>query len=330
MQSENSGTPAGKNSSRMGRGANRRDEKRDGRGPGRGKPGKDGHRGKGRERPSGREGGSSSPAQAAYRVLQELSVLEKAMTRADFAAQKAPLSEMARALKPLRLQSIDGLDFNTRGRLLTSLLRVGRQTKPAEPVKVEAAPAEAEPTPTPSEQPGTEAAGAAPVAPNEETQRFQAYQDMMYQLGSVWRALADDRRAALAFAESGREEAKVEAVKTLHKTGNWEEEAKVLEAQGKTRDAARLHVSRKSFAEAMRLFELANDTQSALRSALSLKNEEAIKRLSATLKPEEVQAIFEKAGAWELLMQQFVETKNFEGVARLYERARQFDQAAWS
>lgn len=68
-------------------------------------------------------------------MISELSVLEKALGKSDLAAQKSPLESILKSLLPMRLSSLDQLDLNTRGRLLTSLLRVQRQPKPppAEP-----------------------------------------------------------------------------------------------------------------------------------------------------------------------------------------------------
>ena len=67
------------------------------------------------------------PEANAFRIRSELAPLEKAYSQKDFAKQKASLEEILKQLKPLRLRSIDQLDFNTSGRLITTLLRVGRQ-----------------------------------------------------------------------------------------------------------------------------------------------------------------------------------------------------------
>lgn len=67
------------------------------------------------------------------RVIADLSVLEKALSKTDFAAEKAPLESIIRSLRPMHLKSLEDLDLNTRGRLITSLLRVQRQPKPAQP-----------------------------------------------------------------------------------------------------------------------------------------------------------------------------------------------------
>jgi hypothetical protein len=150
----------------------------------------------------------------------------------------------------------------------------------------------------------------------------------MFLVGAVWRAVGDERRAAAAFATSGRRADQDEAIRVLEKRGDWKEQAKLLEAQGKTRDAARLHERNRSNADAARLYEASGDIRSALRAVLYDKNLPEARRLMAQLKPEQSRPILEKAGSYELLMEQYVQARDFDSVARLYERARQFDQAA--
>jgi tetratricopeptide (TPR) repeat protein len=318
-------------------------------------------------------------------VVAELAPLERALTTADFAKQREPLEAILKALKPLKLSSIEQLDMNTRGRLLTTLLRVQRQSKPppapAAPPAAEGGPAEAAPpasegeamteapaaeppppaseaevpapdaspppadaaAPTADAAPPPEEAAApaeAPAAPPETPlasaapapppidEKTAAWQDMMFGVGSVWRALGDERRAALAFAQSGRKENQREAVKTLAATGEWQEQARVLAEQGRTRDAARLHERNKSFPEAARLFEAGNDAKSALRALLLGKDLEGARKIMSALNPTEWRPILEKAQAWELLMEHSVKSGDFGEAARLYERAKQFDQAA--
>jgi tetratricopeptide (TPR) repeat protein len=71
--------------------------------------------------------------------VTELSALEKALTKSDYAGMKSPLAEMLRALRPMNLKSLEALDPNARGRLITSLMRVMRMPKPKEET-LEAAP----------------------------------------------------------------------------------------------------------------------------------------------------------------------------------------------
>jgi len=361
---------------------------------GRGGPGEHRGRGRGGERQHERD-----PAGASSRILSELSVLEKALSTGDFAKQKQPLAEILRQLKPLRLRSLEELDFNTRGRLLTTLLRVGRQKKPPEPPPpaagstaepapagksdAEAAPDQAEAAQAPAEAadgastppgsaqaPAAEAEGAPPAAevgarepgsdsapatdagsnPAEaaqapkppalspEEEKLAAYGEVLFLVGSVWRAVGDEDRAEPAFAASGRQFAEPEtapapgrapsAPPSAPRSGDWRDEARRLESQKRTRDAARLYERHDSTAEAARLYEAGGDLKSALRNFLSAKDSPAARRLLAQLKPEQFLPIVEKAGAYELLMEHYVEAGQFDNVAKLYERARQFDQAA--
>jgi hypothetical protein len=89
-----------------------------------------------------------------------------------------------------------------------------------------------------------------------------------------------------------------------------------------------LHEKNASFAEAIRLFELGGDLKSALRCAVLGEVEEASTRLMSRLSSSDVKFILERLAAWGLLMSYCAKTKDYEAVARLYERARQMDQAA--
>ncbi len=94
---------------------------RDGKG---GRGGRDDRRG-GHGGPRGRAPGVS------YRIDNELSAVEKALTKKDLGAMVEPLQAVLRALKPMHLSSLDQLDMGARGRLLTTLMRVQRTDKPA-------------------------------------------------------------------------------------------------------------------------------------------------------------------------------------------------------
>ncbi len=67
------------------------------------------------------------------RVIAELSALEKALGKNDLPAQKQPLEAIVRSLRSMRLKSLDDLELNVKGRLMTSLLRVQRQPRPPMP-----------------------------------------------------------------------------------------------------------------------------------------------------------------------------------------------------
>ncbi|MFY0524028.1 hypothetical protein ACN28I_12945 [Archangium gephyra] len=153
-----------------------------------------------------------------------MSTLEKALGKSDFAAQKSPLESIVRSLRTMRVKSLEELDLNVRGRLITTLLRVQRQTRPpeagaaeatpdagaevpqapAEVTAAEGAPAEGAEAAAPAEGAATPAAPAAPAA-DPVKEKFQAYVDVMYLVGRAWRAAGDQERASAAFALSGRE-----------------------------------------------------------------------------------------------------------------------------
>jgi tetratricopeptide (TPR) repeat protein len=173
--------------------------------------------GRGRDRRDGPGGGGAS-----YRIINELSALEKALTKSDFAAMKEPLAAVLRAVKPLRLSSIEQMDMNTRGRLITSLMRVMRLPKP--PPGEAIAPAES----SPANAPAAEAAAAAPegaevgaeVPPAEAPQsapppapvdpRLGAWAEAQFTIGLIWAAVNEGERAAAAFEAAGRQPTEAE------------------------------------------------------------------------------------------------------------------------
>ena len=178
-------------------------------------------RGRGRDRAEG-------PVGPGQRVIADLSTLEKALGKSDFAAEKSPLEAIVRSLRTMRVKSLEELDLNVRGRLITTLLRVQRQTRPPEAGEPGTArgrsggrcrghagsrggrrwrgrsgeaPAEGAEAAAPAEGAATPAAPAADPA----KEKFQAYVDVMFLVGRAWRAAGDPERAAAAFALSGRE-----------------------------------------------------------------------------------------------------------------------------
>lgn len=177
--------------------------------------GRDGDRRGGR---GGREGGGG----ASFRIVNELGSVEKAITKADFVAMKAPLGEVLKAVKPLRLQSLEKMDLNARGKLITSLMRVVRLPRPkaeeAAPVEAaaEAAPAEAAPTDAPAVEgaapveaaaPAEGAVAAAPTAPSAPAvdPKVSAWHDVQFNIGLIWSSVGEKDRAATAFEAAGRQ-----------------------------------------------------------------------------------------------------------------------------
>lgn len=186
-------------------------------------------------------------------------------------------------------------------------------------------------------------------------------------LGRVWRSVGDEEKAARAFEASGRAAPEADASLPEEPAqaqggsngapgrehrggrrdrpergdrgerpprseklspGDWRYKAREIEEKGRTRDAGKMHEEHESFAEASRLYEVGGDFKAALRCAFRAKDEARIEKLKGHVPPEEVPKILEQAQAWEQLMEHHVKTGNYEAVARLYERAKQFDQAA--
>jgi tetratricopeptide (TPR) repeat protein len=310
-------------------------------------------------------------------VLSEVSALEKALTKKDLGAQQGSLERIAQALRPLQLQSLAGLEFNARGRLLTTVLRVQRQPRPAAP---EAPPPEAAPSEPSAEapaegaapEPGISAEGAAPVAPGAPAAAAaDPWADLMVAVGRTWRAAGEGERAAQAFEASGRpappDEAPVAPSQPAERPDrggraerparegrekrearpargearpprpvrepmtDWQLHARRVEESGRTRDAARIHEKHKGFLEAGRLYLVSNDKKAALRAFVLGGEEAAARKLMSELPAAEFRPVLEQAQGWGLLMEHLVQVSDFEGVARLYERAKQFDQAglAW-
>jgi tetratricopeptide (TPR) repeat protein len=354
-----------------------------GKGPGQGDRG---HRGgfsfgdKEGDRRRRRDGRDRKGGGVSYRVVIELSALEKALTKLDFAAMKAPLEEVLRTLKPAHLK-LEDLDLETRGKLITSLMRVVRAPRPksseAEPT-AGAAPAD-NAAPADSVAPAENAAHADsaaseshPVASSPASQSAPAaaapavvpataaWREALFLVGLIWRAMAEVERAAVAFELAGRQPTENElalppraakdarddnglrtergprlgrrdrqrAHGPIVSSGDWQQDAQRLEELGRTRDAGRIHEKHQSYGAAARLFEMGGDLKAALRNAALGKLDEAFTALCAKLKPEDVVDVLQRAQAWEKLMEFHVARNDFAEVARLYERAKQFDQAA--
>lgn len=166
-------------------------------------PGGGGRGGRGDKRDG--PGGSS----AAYRVVNELSQLEKALTKTDFSAMKEPLSAVLRAIRPMRLKSLEQLDLATRGKLITSLMRVQRLPKPAaaeappaDAPAVEAPAVEAPPAEGPEAQAPVEAA-AAPVQAVDS--KLTGWSESQFTVGLIWSSMSEADRAKAAFDNAGRQ-----------------------------------------------------------------------------------------------------------------------------
>ncbi len=182
--------------------------------------------GKDRDRRDNRKPRDSGGGSASFRIVTELSTLEKALTKADLGGQKSALDSVLKTIRPLRLTSIDGLDANSKGRLLTSLLRVLRQPKPkivetpmaeappAEAAPADAAPVEAAPADVPLATEGEPAPAPVVVAPVTAAPAPAAVSlsDVQFVVGLIWKSVNEQTRAEAAFESAGRQPTEADLV----------------------------------------------------------------------------------------------------------------------
>jgi tetratricopeptide (TPR) repeat protein len=112
---------------------------------------------------------------AGGRVVPELSTLERALAKGDFAAELQPLDAVVKALRQARARSLQDLDMDSRGRLITTLSRLARQTRPApEPEPAAAPEASAGPATGTGEAEQADPDSDSPVQVGEETPSSEA------------------------------------------------------------------------------------------------------------------------------------------------------------
>ncbi|PZR17704.1 MAG: DEAD/DEAH box helicase [Archangium gephyra] len=144
----------------------------------------------------------------------ELTALERALTKKDLSAMIDPLQSVLRALKPMRLSSLEQLDSGARGRLLTTLMRVQRMDKPAveaapEAPAAEAPAAEAAPAEAPAEGAAPVEAAPATPAPAPE-KKANPYSDVQFTIGLIWSSIQEKDRADVAFGKAERQPTEAE------------------------------------------------------------------------------------------------------------------------
>lgn len=171
--------------------------------------------GRGGDRGGDRRGGPSGRSSGvSYRIDNELTALERALTKKDLSAMIDPLQSVLRALKPMRLSSLEQLDSGARGRLLTTLMRVQRMDKPAvgaapEAPAAEAPAAEAAPAEAPAEGAAPVEAAPATPAPAPE-KKANPYSDVQFTIGLIWSSIQEKDRADVAFGKAERQPTEAE------------------------------------------------------------------------------------------------------------------------
>ena len=250
--------------------------------PPRGGP-RDARKGFGRDRPA------SGRAASEHGLLAVLHELERPLTTGDFEAQKGHLGMLLEKVKPLRLKSIEELEFDARTRLFTSLLRAGRQ------------------------------------AEVQDAEKEAKRKEVLFLLGEIWRALGDERRAGLLYAASGRSEP---ALQALQHSGQWDEVAELHRREGRPLDAARLFEQQGALPQALAAYKEAGDQRGWLRAALLAGDVGEVAKAAHALPLKAVRELLFKHHQGDLYLDILAGRGDWAEIASLYERAEQFADAA--
>jgi tetratricopeptide (TPR) repeat protein len=251
-----------------------------------------GARRRGPPRGRARHGGEPPPSRRAgaeAAILGALKEAERPLTTGDFKAQKVPFAKVLELLRSLRLGSIDELEFDARTRLFTALLRAGRQP------------------------------------PQEDAEKEARRRDILFTLGEIWRAVNDERRAALLFAASGRT---APAMKMLQEAGEWQEAASLAAREGRHAEAARILEQHKDYASALGEWRAAGEQRAALRVALLAGDVEAAREIAVALGPKVSRELLFRHNQADLYLDLLAGRGDWVEIGRLYERAEQWLDAA--
>lgn len=225
-------------------------------------------------------------------ALEFARAIDKPLLAGDYQAQLAPLEKLAgQARKGGKARTMDELPHESRGKLLTALLRVMRQTRPVE----------------------------------DDAEKEKARKQVFATLAAVWAALSDERRAEMAKAEAGDAEI---APWLLAWTGEWDKVAALAEHEGRFRDAARAYEEHDRLDEAARLYRKGGDVMRAIEIYAKQGKRDEIVEAAKELKPEQQEQALLGAGLGDVLMDLLVQQDRWEDVGRLYERAEQYADAA--
>ncbi len=260
------------------------------RGPGgpggrEGRDRRDGHRGKGRDRDrpvSGRAGAESA-------ILGILHALEKPLTGGDFEAQKGHFAKILATLKPLRLKSLEEIEFECRTKLFTALLRGGRQ-------------------------------GAVADEAKEAVRK-----DLMFLLGEIWRSVNDEARAGKLYAESGRT---APALKALEKSGEWQEVAALHRREKRPLEAAKTYEQHEDWKGALEAWLESGDAKGILRAALRAGDLVEARKAAKALPLKTAREILFKARQGDLFLELLAARGEWFEIGQLYEHSEQYADAA--
>lgn len=249
--------------------------------------GRDGH-----GRDDRRKGPPPGPkGQVEQAMLETSRNLDKPLQAADYALQGQLLSTLRIQVAKARLGPLAGFEFDPRTKLLTSLVRVGRQTPPAAD------------------------------APEE---RLAAWKAMHGQLGGLWKAFGEEERAAKAFAEAGD----IRAADLLVEQGDWQSAAQLHVAQGRHREALQLFKAHGDQAGMAKSLEALGQKPEAVTAWIQAKQPLEARRLLRDLATAEAQKLLLALGAGDLLLDLLAARGRWEEIGRLYRRSGQHGDAA--
>jgi len=231
----------------------------------------------------------SSRAGAEAFVLEALSGIERPLTRGEFTAIAEGFGRIASRLQPLRLTTIDELDFDARTHLFTALLRAGRIAKPA------------------------------------DEEQSQARLKMLSTVGDVWLAVGDESRADEVYEAAGRYD---RAIDRLEREGDWRAAAELAERAGDLSRAARLKREHGDLEGALFLLQRADETREAIEVAATLGRTDAIRAMAWGIHYKDLRAILFAHGLEELFLELAAELGDWREVGLLYEQAGQLADAA--
>ena len=216
--------------------------------------------------------------------------IDRPMVQGDFAAQHTPLEALAKALRGLELKGLDDLGDELKGKVLTLLLRVGRQTKV-----------------------------------QEDEEKEAARRGVMERLARVWLAVKDERRAGNALAAAGKEQAAAVLLKKsgddesrielFRTTGEFDRAAQILEKLGRHEEAAAAWREAGSLSNVVRVLHAAGDEPGIIETLKSLPGPEA----------EKLAVRYDVLDAWAKVL---TERGDWKTLAKLYERHQKLDVAA--
>ncbi|MBI5546880.1 MAG: hypothetical protein HY901_23605 [Deltaproteobacteria bacterium] len=222
-------------------------------------------------------------------MLAILHELERPLTLGDVEAQKGHFAKILEKLVPLRLKSIEEIDFDCRTKLFTALLRGGRQ----------------------------------PAVPDEAKE--SARKDLMFLVGEIWRAVGDEGRAGKLYAESGRT---VPALKALQASGEWHEVAALHRREKRPLEAARILEQHEDWSGALEAWREAGDAKGWLRAALKAGKADEARKAARAIPLKAAREVLFKARQGDLYLELLVEKGQWIEIAQVYERSEQWADAA--